>query len=135
MTLNDPFAMAELLAPVPDEHGTTDDWVRHYAAQALAAWAVFHRSLGDPEEKVFVGHLALIGTASTAAAAALATPHDPAPHLLWSLTPEAGALNGEWEKWIVAKLDELGVNPADIDPRYSATDFRSPTAAQAMTGR
>ncbi|MGX6605619.1 hypothetical protein ACWKSP_26325 [Micromonosporaceae bacterium Da 78-11] len=135
MTRNDPFAVAELLAPIPDEHATTDDWVRHYAAQALAAWTVFRRSLGDPEERVFLGHLALIGTASTATAVALSEPQDTAAHLLWSLTPEAGALNGEWEEWIVAKLDDLGINPADINDEYIAGDFRSPSGAEAVTAR
>lgn len=134
MSSHDPLAIAERLAPVPAtrEQATTDAWVRHYAAQALAAWTVFHREVDslppNPGEgsRPDLGYLSALGVAATSAAHALdgGTPGD-----LWDLTPEAGALNGEWEEWLADTLDAHGINPADIDPRYNAGDFRSPTQA------
>lgn len=126
-----PFDIAEHLAPVPDQGATADDWTRHYAALALAAWAAFHAAMGTDEARD-LGYLSLIGTSATAAAIALTSPHDTAPDFLWDHTPEAGALNGEWEQWIVQKLDALGVNPADIHPSYVAGDFRSPSQRGAV---
>lgn len=127
------FAVAERLAPEPvtRDAATVETWTRHYAALALAAHAAFHSAIRtvprnpEPGSRPDVGYLITIATASTAAAVALtATPGEVA-HALWDFTPEAGALNGEYEEWLVTSLDELGINPADIDPRYNGADFRS----------
>lgn len=139
MTRNDPLADAERLAPLPAtrDAATRDAWIRHYAAVSLAAWTVFDREAGHlpphPAEgsRPDLGYLAALGVASTHAAVALAEPGDTVPDLLWDLTPEVGALNGEWEEWLVDTLDRLGVNPADINPEYNASDFRGPTTAEA----
>lgn len=129
-----PFDIASHLAPIPDEHGTVDDWVRHHAAQALAAWTVFDREVrfyvghptqGDHPE---IGYLSMLGVASTHAAVALSSVHrGPIATELYDLTPEMGALNGEWEEWLTDRLDALGINPADINDEYIAGDFRSPS--------
>ncbi len=135
---HDPFEAADRLAPVPARRDApVDDWVRHHAATALAAWAVFHAECRniprnpEPGSRPDIGYLAALGAASTHAAVALNThaAAEPSTQRLWDLTPEAGALNGESEEWVVAVLDELGVNPADINPAYVAADFRSPTAS------
>jgi len=132
---HDPFEAAHRLAPVPARDGGREDWVRHYAAQALATYAVFTEALRtvprDPEpgSRPDLGWLSMLGVAATAAAVVLTTVPEDVPHNLYDLNPDGGALNGEWEHFLVGRLDQLGVNPADIDPRYQATDFRSPTAA------
>jgi hypothetical protein len=123
----DPFEAAERLAPTPDENATVDDWVRHYAATAFAAWATFRKQIG--QRGGGLGYLSLIGTSATAAAIALTVPRERVSHRLWELTPEAGALNGEWEEWLTGTLDRLGINPADINDEYVARDFRSPSSA------
>ncbi len=136
----DPFTAAHRLAPVPGEHATTDDWVRHYAAQALAAWTVFDREtrflIGHPTQgdRPEIGYLSMLGVAATSAAVALTAPKGLAPRLLWELTPEMGALNGEWEEWVTETLDRLGVNPADINDEYVAGDFRSPSRREEVAG-
>lgn len=133
MTDHNPFAAAEALAPVPAtrEQATADAWARHYAALALAAWTVFHRAVSStdmPEDsRPDLDLLSGLAVAATAATHKLAYPD--APDDLWDITPEAGALNSEPEEWLVEVLDAHGINPADIDPRYSAGDFRSPTQA------
>lgn len=132
---NTPFEVAHRLAPVPNESGTTEDWIRFHAAQALAAWTVFDRDvkhlLGHPTQggRPEIGYLAGLGVASTHAAVTPACP-DETPAILWQLTPEAGALNGELEGWIVDMLDRLGINPADINDQYVAADFRCPTRVE-----
>lgn len=123
--------VAEQLAPVPEKDGTVDSWVKHYAALALAAYAAFQDSLERPGPEL--GYLSAIGTSATAAACALTVTPDAAANELWSLTPEAGALNGEWEEWLTSTLDGLGINPADLHPAYTAADFRSPAASSAAT--
>ncbi len=133
-----PFHVAERLAPVPGETGTRDDWVRYHAAQALAAWTVFDRDVrffvghSTQGSRPEIGYLSALGVASTHAAVALDNPDGP-PRELWALTPEAGALNGEWEEYVVERLDELGVNPADINGEYIAADFNSPSRAEEAT--
>lgn len=138
--MTSPFEAAERLAPVPaTPDAPVDQWVRHHAATALAAWAVFHQKCRTipsnpvPGSRPEIGYLATLGVASVHAAAALATRNDPEKLSaeLYDLTPEAGALNGEYEDWAVDTLDRLGVNPADIDPRYRAGDFRTPSTAKA----
>lgn len=127
---NDPFATAERLAPVPAENGTVDDWVRYHAAQSFAAWAQFRIDERQPvaDRSADLGLLAMLGTASLHAAVALSSIHrGPVPQELYDLTPEAGAMNGEWEEWLTDRLDSLGINPADIHPEYVAADFRSPS--------
>ncbi|GAA0495149.1 hypothetical protein Ade02nite_19130 [Paractinoplanes deccanensis] len=119
------FEAAERLAPEPEQHATADDWIRHYAALALAAWREFRTASG-----VDLGLLSLVGTTATSAAVALTFNRQMAPGVIWSLTPEAGALHGEWEEWLTETLDRLGVNPADIHPGYEASDFRSPSRAE-----
>lgn len=123
---------AEELAPVPvtKEQATKEAWVRHFCAQALAAYAGAHHLLctSSPKERgEQYGALVLMAHASTSAALGLDTPSEDLPHRLWRFTPEAGALNGEWEEWLADTLDRFGVNPADVDDRYNAADFRSPS--------
>jgi hypothetical protein len=129
MTHN-PFAVAERLAPVPAENGIVDDWVRHHAAQSFAAWAQFRidAQLPAASRSADLGLLAMLGVASLHAAVALSSIHrGPIQQELYDLTPEAGALNGEWEEWLTDTLDGLGINPADINDEYVAGDFRSPS--------
>lgn len=123
---------AEELAPVPatKEEATREAWVRHFCAQAMAAYAGAHHlmSTSSPKEhgKQY-GALVLMAVASTSAALGLTTPPEDLPHRLWRFTPECGALNGEWEEWLADTLDRFGVNPADVDGRYDAAHFRSPS--------
>lgn len=140
--VHDPSIVAEKLAPVPAarEEATTDAWVRHYAAQSFAAFAEFTRAIpatlgraaGDrPDVSVLIG----LAVASMSAAYAIAHPGSWLPRGLWDLTPEAGALNGEWEEWLVDTLDRYGINPADINPAYNSADFNSPTQAETAAQR
>lgn len=119
---------AEDLAPVPStrEEATVAAWTRQFAALGLAAYAAAHKVLGKAPEEF--GLLTLLGVTATAAAATLSSANaTEAAEEIWELTPECGALNGEWSAWLVETLDRLGVNPADVDPDYSAADFRSPS--------
>lgn len=137
------FTAAERLAPEPvsRDAAAAETWTRHYAALALAAHTAFHaatRTIGrnpEPGSRPDLGYLITIAVASTAAAVALTATPDEVAYALWDFTPEAGALNGEYEQWLVETLDNLGVNPADIDPRYNGDDFRSPRAAKAVDAR
>jgi hypothetical protein len=134
MTPIDFLNRAHELAPTPGEHGTRDDWMRHYVAQALAAFAGFYVVTHDVQRgdsRPEIGYLAIIGHTSVAAVLGLDAPADELTRVLWEHTPEGGALNGEWEQYIVDTLDRLGVNPADIDGRYVAGDFTSPSRAVA----
>lgn len=131
-TQTEPLAVAELLAPVPTsrDSATHDDWLRHYAATALAAHATFLREMrhipkdgpGRPE----LGYLAALSATAVGAVVALTEEHDVAGYL-YDATPGYGANNGEDMERITAVLDRLGINPADIDPRYQLADFRSPS--------
>lgn len=129
------FHAAETLAPAPQtlDESSNDVWARHYTAQALAAHAAFVAALptiaATPEggSRPDLGYLVAIATASTAAAVALVEEPEQVPITLWDLTPELGALNGEWDGWLIEQLDGMGVNPADIDPRLVAADFASPS--------
>lgn len=118
---------ADSLAPCPAtrDEATRDAWTRYHAALALAAHAAAHRLLG--KDPVMFGTLTLVAVSATAAAIALTTTPDEVAGELWELTPECGALNGEWSAWLVETLDRLGVNPADVDPAYNPSDFRSPS--------
>jgi hypothetical protein len=125
------FAAADRLAPVPEtrEEATAEVWLRHYAAQAMAAHAEFRSALpsidSPPASRPELGYLVTIAVASTVAAVALSTPPATAASLIWDLTPEAGALNGEYVDWLADLLDHLGINPADIDHHFEAADFNS----------
>lgn len=138
VTLTDRLNRAEELAPVPETRGdaTRDTWVRHYAAQSLAAFAGFYQASTDargaePGSRPDLGYLISHAVSAFTAAFALDTADSDLPGKLWDLTPEAGALNGEWEEWLTDTLDRLGVNPADIDGRYRAGDFRTPSRTVA----
>jgi hypothetical protein len=136
-TATDPIDMlnnAERLAPTPDSRdATVEDWIRSYAALALAAHAAFQGALPPSGSKVApgsrpdLGYLISIAVSSTAAAVALDTPREAVTEELWALTPEAGALNGEYIDWLTDTLDRLGINPADLDPAFEAADFKSPS--------
>lgn len=137
--LNDtqaPFESADRVAPEPTSRtgATNSAWIRHYAAQALAAWAALSnetRNLPrnpEPGSRPDIGYLAMAAVASTTAAVALARP-DIAAGLIWDLTPEAGALNGEWEDWLTEVLVEHGINPGDIHPGLDPADFASRVAS------
>jgi len=130
-TTETPFNAAHRLAPCPatrEDAATKHEWVRHYAAQALAAHAVLNAECRDlppnpvPGSRPNIGYLAMLAQSSMAAALAFLGPLD-APTRLWDLTPELGALNGEWEEWLTDVLVRYGVNPAHIDPAYDAADF------------
>ncbi|MFE9955854.1 hypothetical protein [Micromonospora sp. NPDC005299] len=138
-TTESPINTANRIAPAPatEDDATRDAWVRHYAAQALACWATFRREIRnltpnpEPGSRPDIGYLALAAVASTAAAAALIEDPDPvllmdAPNvtaLIWELTPELGALNGEYEDWLTEVLVRYGVNPGEIDPDLDPRDF------------
>ena len=136
-TDHNPFAVAERLAPVPAtrENANYTAWIRYHAATGLAAFTEFGRQVHalppNPERgsRPELGYLTALGVASTHAAVALANERANIPGLMWDLTPEAGALNGEWEWWLADTLDRHGINPADINPDYNAADFRSPVRA------
>lgn len=135
---HDPFEAAERLAPLPDDRNAPiDDWVRYHAATALAAWTVFHHETRTiprnpmPGSRPDIGYLSALGVASVHAAAACNTVAAVRSGLLYDLTPELGALNGEYEDWAAQVLDDLGVNPSDINPAYVAGDFRSPSESVA----
>lgn len=136
MTSHDPFDAAHRLAPTPDtpEEATRANWIRHYAALAVAAHVAFRaalRTIGpnpEPGSRPDLGYLIAIAVASTAAAAALADPGN-APELIYNLTPEAGALNGEDLDWLDETLVAYGINPADIDPDLDPADFAAEVAA------
>jgi hypothetical protein len=125
-----PFDAADNLAPVPDsrDDATNHAWIRHYAAQALAAYATLRaecRNLPrnpEPGSRPDIGYLSMAAQASTAAAVALLGPLN-APSMIWELTPEAGALNGEYEEWLTDVLVRYGINPAHIDPDLNPDDF------------
>ncbi|MET8278248.1 hypothetical protein [Micromonospora sp. NPDC005174] len=130
-TIIDPFHASANLAPAPKtrEAATREAWIRHYAAEALAAHAKFRAEISTlphnpaPGSRPDIGYLILAATSATAAAVALTEPTSDAPELIWDLSPELGALNGEWEEWLVDVLVRYGVNPGHIDPAYSADDF------------
>lgn len=120
---------AEKLAPPPaDKNASRKDWARHYAALALAAHAAFRDQLPtiprnpEPGSRPELGYLSLIATSSTAAAVALLVKPKVA-RKLWNLTPELGALNGEYVDWLAERLAELGINPVDLYPWFSPGDF------------
>jgi hypothetical protein len=130
MTPIDFLNRAHEIAPTPDENGTRDDWKRCFAAQALAAFAAFYQvthEVKTGDDRPEIGYLALIGHTSVSAVLGLDAPADQLPTLLWEYTPEGGALNGEWEQYICYVLDRLGINPADLDERYDARHFTSPS--------
>jgi hypothetical protein len=144
MTIDRPdyLDIAERLAPVPasQAEATTRAWVRHYAAVALAAHAAFRDALPtisacpDLGSRPELGYLAQIANSSTAAAHALLVVTDDEEQTdLWDLTPEAGALNGEYLDWLAEVLDVVGINPADLYPWFNAADFRSPSQLAAVT--
>lgn len=124
------FHAAHRVAPLPEsaEDATTSTWTRHYAALAFAAHAAFYDAMKTPSPELDT--LITIAVTATAAARSIGGPPDIGEEL-WNLTPELGALNGEYEHWLIETLDNLGVNPADIDPRYNGADFRSPRAKEA----
>ena len=136
-TTESPFDAADKLAPVPAtrEDATRHAWVRHYAATALAAYATLRtefRTLTpspEPGSRPDIGYLSMLGVAATSAAVALLGAID-APGLIWDLTPEAGALNGEWEEWLAEVLVRYGVNPGDIDPDLDPADFAEAVRAR-----
>lgn len=130
---------ANSLAPAPAtrDDATNHAWIRHYAAQGLAACAAIRvecRNLPrnpEPGSRPDIGYLGLLGQASMAAAVALLGPLD-APARIWDLTPEAGALNGESEEWLTDVLVRYGINPADIDPYLDPADFAGDAATQQI---
>lgn len=132
--IEDPaFAAAQRLAPEPEkrEDATAEAWLKHYAALAMAAHAAFRNALPGIRAKredygPELGYLVTIGVTATAAAIALSSPsHEAAAKEIWDLTPELGALNGEYVDWLADLLDNLGINPADIERHYEAADFNS----------
>jgi hypothetical protein len=130
MTPIDYLNRAHTIAPTPGEHGTRDEWMRHYAAQALAAFAGFYQITHEArrgDNRPEIGYLAILGSTSVAAVIALDASHTEQTRVLWELNPDGGALNGEWEQYLTDVLDSLGINPADLDERYTASDFTSPS--------
>lgn len=127
---------AARVAPLPErrEDATVDVWVRYFAALALAAHAGFAEMLHEVEKldentPSPPGTLALLINLAVAAQSAVIALQETGEEAgaIWDLTPELGALNGEWEGYLASTLDGLGVNPADLDPRYVAADFNSPS--------
>jgi hypothetical protein len=130
MTVHPAFAAAERLAPRPEcrEDATREQWVRHEAATGLAAYAVIHDAIRDSDVPISnIGLLSALGSASVAAVVAMTRRWDQIAGDLWDLTPELGALNGEYVDFLARTLDAYGINPADIEPAFDAADFRSPS--------
>lgn len=133
MPMHPAFTAAERLAPAPQrrDDATRDQWIRVHAANALAAHAAFRDAIEtlppNPERgsRPDLGYLMLIATSATAAALVLVVQDGDIGRHLWDLTPEAGALNGEYIDWLAETLDAVGINPADIDPTFEAAYFRS----------
>src|SRR4051812_30547887 len=79
MTAADRLNLAEGIAPVPAsrDQATREAWIRHYAAQAVAAHAAFRQAIRtlprgpEPGSRPELGYLIALAVASTAAAAAL----------------------------------------------------------------
>jgi hypothetical protein len=117
---------AEELAPAPKLGADPAEWVRHFAAQALAAYAAFRISERTEPAGPHLGYLALLGTAAMAASVSLEAPSETAARVIWELTPEAGALNGEWIDHLADTLEAHGINPADLYPWFEAKDFTAP---------
>lgn len=137
--------VAHRIAPFPyDEDAETAEAIeRHYVAQAIAAWADFQEGLAlafreqdDPDRAAALatrpdlGLLAALAVASTAAAVALNVVDDvehqtAVAHEMWSITPEAGSLNGDHEIWLFDRADQMGINPADLNQHLDAHDFQS----------
>ena len=130
MTPIDFLNRAHEIAPTPGVGGTRDDWMRHYAAQALAAFAGFKVILPGVDgthERPELGYLAILGHTSAAAVIALDAPSKlEQTRMLWEHEDAEAA-----EEYVVGILDRLGINPADIDGRYTASDFTSPSRAVA----
>lgn len=132
MTPIDLLNRAHELAPTPGEDGTREDWMRHYAAQALAAFAGFYavtHEVRRGESRPEIGYLALLAETAVSAVLGLDASPGALPRLLWQHNYDGDAMNGEAEEYIVHTLNRLGVNPADIDDRYTAGDFTSPSRA------
>lgn len=144
MTVHPAFLAAERLTPDPKtrDDATVEYWIRKYAALGLAAHTAFRDALDtlepkpEPGSRPDLGHLSAIATSATAAAVAL-TGHivgatgTAIDGELWDLTPELGALNGEYYDWLTETLDAMGINPADIDHHLDATDFESRSGGEA----
>lgn len=136
------FKISAQLAPRPDsDDAAVSDWLRHYAALALAAHGIFREAeavLRRPVVKASrpdLGYLVTIATSATAAAVALAAHPEARAKTLWAVTPGAGNLNGEDVDWLAENLDGLGVNPADLYRWFDAADFKSPVAAVREASR
>ncbi len=140
-----PILAAERLAPPPDTEAesTRGVWYRYHLAHAFAAYVAFHNTLPtvgrntEPGSRPELGYLSGMAVASTHAAALLQPDGDPwtsAGATMWHLTPELGALNGEYYDWLMDRLDEAGINPADIDHRLTAADFRSAPTGPVPAG-
>lgn len=117
---------AEELAPTPEDGEDPREWVRHFAAQAMAAYAAFRISERVEPAGPHLGYLALLGTAAMAASVSLEAPNETAARVIWELTPEAGALNGEWIDHLADTLEAHDINPADLYPWFEAKDFTAP---------
>jgi hypothetical protein len=113
------------IAPVPEADDDAFEWVRHYACQAMAANAAF-RSLMGGDRAAELAYLSMLGTAATAATVALSMPDETAARMIWELTPEAGALNGEWVDHLADVLVAQDINPADLYPWFNPDDFDAP---------
>lgn len=117
---------AHELAPTPDADGDRNAWIRHYAAQAMAALAAF-RIVERTNPGPNLGYLILLHTAAAAAVVTLEAPADQVTRLLWELNPDGDAMNGEMLEHLADTLEMHGINPADLYPWYDAKDFTSPT--------
>jgi hypothetical protein len=141
MPVHEVFLAAEKLGPVPynADDATPQAWLRHYIATALAAHTAFYAALPPPRtvpadqvgSKPELGYLMMIATSATAAAQAIDAviagdvTADKVAAAIWKLTPNCGALNSEYVGWLMERADQLGINPADLDFRLNAADFRS----------
>ena len=81
-----------------------------------------------PGSRPDIGYLMQTAVAATAAACAATWGGNQLAAELWDLTPEAGALNGEYVDWLAEQCDTCGINPADLYPWFTAADFNSPSS-------
>ncbi len=114
------------IAPAPEgDVNDTQPWIRHYAAQAMAAFAAF-RVVERTDPGPALAYLSLLGTAGVAAMTALSVTNEAAPRALWELNADGGEMNGESIEHLADVLEHHGINPADLYPWFEPGDFTAP---------
>lgn len=122
------------IAPQPktEAEATTEAWLRHYAVRAQSLYAAYRvtmdaffksptgseeyhrlgRQMGTQVESALAHQMVAYLLATTAALPGA----DERAQGIWDLTPELGALNGEWEDQLAGLLGGLGIDWDGISP-------------------